>query len=148
MSLTTDPNCPEPDKGVAIHEVGHALAFADAGIPLISVEVLGDGGYTYVKDDPDPVTKGFMVGLMAGVTAETIWLQRETGLGRREALNIALESGNHSDIDAYETYNRTVRLYREDAISAAEKLLRREWRRLEELAEELYLTQHLSGARF
>lgn len=71
-----------PPAGIAIprlvlaaHEIGHLIAFQDAGIRVLysAIEDGGDTGGTYIDDPDGDQHHGYLVGLAAGSAAEKYW---------------------------------------------------------------------------
>lgn len=63
---------------LAAHEIGHYLAFREAGVPVLAVRMQKHGefdAFNLVGDPELDQNHGYMVALMAGVAGERYWCE-------------------------------------------------------------------------
>ncbi|MEV4599445.1 hypothetical protein AB0K15_18795 [Amycolatopsis sp. NPDC049253] len=126
---------------IAIHELGHAAVWSDAGLQIREVVHTGDSGHCDVVWDPDNLT-GYAVGCWGGFEAEDRWL-------RAHRAGHASRGNSSYDIGNFRHVNRGLdkRLSESRARSMARAAVGRHWRRIETLAPQLIRAGRLTGIR-
>jgi hypothetical protein len=64
-----------PKLIMAAHEVGHFIAFRDAGMPVrrVEIDLNGDTGFNRVDEPGDNQHHGFLIAVMGGAAGEKLW---------------------------------------------------------------------------
>lgn len=128
----TDPK----QLATAVHELGHAWAWKDAGLDVYKITTTGATGATGARYRSDAnrerMLRGYAVGCWAGFEAEDRWL-RENGYGTADLRGAAVDIENFHD---------TVRemegsLSERKARRLARSRVARRWRKIQKLAPKL-----------
>lgn len=126
---------------IAVHEIGHAAVWADAGLRVREVVHSGDDGFCNVDWDPENLA-GYAIGCWGGFEAEDRWL-RAHRRGRASRGNASHDIRNFRHV----TRNPDVRLSESKARSLARAAVGRHWRQIEALAPRLITAGRLTGIR-
>jgi hypothetical protein len=116
---------------IAVHELGHAWAWKDAGLDVYEIRFSGDDGVTGVRYDETDLY-AYAVGCWAGFEAEDKW-RRQHGHGNAKRRNASHDIGSFRD---------TVRelgggLSEGTARRLARARVTKRWRQIEALAPQL-----------
>lgn len=139
MSLFAPARNPEDPHQlrIAVHELGHAVAWRDGGLEVGRIKHGGDEGACRVRYYPKPdQLLAFAIGLWAGFEAEDRWLGA-TKRGRASRGN----SGH--DLRLFREAVRELRQHYGQSLSEAQarkqarKLVDRHWTRIERTAPDL-----------
>lgn len=124
---------------IAIHELGHAYAWLDAGFRVSRVVHNGDDGSCEVTWDPDNL-HGYAIGCWGGFEAEDRWLRQHHSGG-------ASRSHSSHDIRNFKHVARQLdkRLTEGKARALARRAVARHWRQIEHRAPELIRNGRLTG---
>jgi hypothetical protein len=158
MGLFTTPTPPAPDGAnldpmrlcCAAHELGHALVWQHAGLPVHKIRISGKGsgvsgfveiGRPRMKDATQ--ARLYQVGLMAGRAAGARWGERH---GVRQPGGAC--SADESAFRWFARHNECVRdLSRGQALAQATRLVRARWSHIQRLAPQLAAEGRISPAR-
>ncbi|OQO91962.1 hypothetical protein B1813_06675 [Saccharomonospora piscinae] len=133
FSTTRNPEDPHQLR-IAVHELGHAVAWQAGGLTVGRIKHTGDEGACRVTYYPEPdQLHAFAIGCWAGFEAEDRWM-RAAKRGRAKRTNSA------HDLDLYRTAVRELRreygtrLSESKARSQARTLVARRWALIERTA--------------
>jgi hypothetical protein len=136
----------------AAHEVGHALAFHHAGIPVRAMHIrpIRDGGWSggcdpAVRQIPIDQVPGWQVGLMAGEAAVYRFLRRHARNRHSQARDLA-EHGARHDLTEFRRTRGRGGLPLAEARAQAAALVERHSARIDQLTIRLASSQRLSGS--
>lgn len=126
---------------IAVHELGHAAVWADAGLTITEIVHKGDDGHCSVVWDPDNLV-GYAVGCWGGFEAEDRWLRHHhSGHASRGNAGHDIRRFRHvrNGLDA--------RLSESKARSLARAAVGRHWGPITALAPRLIAAGRLTGIR-
>lgn len=149
VAALDDPEQPAMQKRlrVAVHEIGHALAFTAAGFKVRVIEVYTahrghlfggcwlDHGLGELDDESfEAQSEGYMVAAMAGHAAEAQFARVYLGLDASAAYEVSRPAAAH-DYDTFHFYRRQwgLAITAAQAYQRAETFLRRHSTRLDDL---------------
>jgi hypothetical protein len=134
----------------AAHEIGHALAFHHAGIPVRAMHIRPSRGEGWsggcdpaVRQIPITQVSGWQIGLMAGEAAVYRFLRRHTTHRPSQARAIA-EAGARHDLTQFRRTRGGLTLTA--ARNQATALVERHSRRIDQLTLRLATAQRLPGS--
>ncbi|MDI5980112.1 hypothetical protein [Amycolatopsis magusensis] len=132
-----DPDDPH-QLAIAVHELGHAFAWSDHGLPVAYVKHSGSDGVAHlasVTGYSEAQMRAYAVGMWAGFEAEDRW---------RRAHNLSGASKSHSRADIANFHAEQarlaetgIRLSEGKARSLARQRIAARWSRIQTLAPEL-----------
>lgn len=125
---------------IAVHELGHALVWKDAGLRVKVVVFAGEDSYCNVEWDPKNLL-GYAVGCWGGLEAEARWFRNHRGSPRRGNSGHDIRNFHHV------TKGLDQSLSEGKARSIARKAVARQWRRIEVAAPRLVASGRLSGSQ-
>lgn len=139
-----------PPRGIAIptlimaaHEIGHYIAFREADISVLRVEIGpdGEGGFNSVEDPDFDQNRGYLVAVMAGAAGERLWCETFGQELPRHCRNGHSLSEDRPEFTAHKRKHRrdtTLRgLSERKAIREARIILRDNAKRFRNLTEQL-----------
>lgn len=126
---------------MAAHEIGHVLAFQDAGIPVYGCDVdlaSETGGNTEIEDPDADQHHGYLVGLTAGLAGQILWCEIYGQTLPDFVTNGWSASGDRALYKTHQRQHRDVRGMRwSKAQRLARGILRDDAKRFRKLTEQL-----------
>ncbi|WP_326567392.1 hypothetical protein VSH64_36990 [Amycolatopsis rhabdoformis] len=126
---------------IAVHELGHAAVWADAGLTITEIVHSGDDGHCSVEWDPNNLA-GYAIGCWGGFEAEDRWL-RHHRRGHASRGNAGYDIRNFRHV----SNGLDTRLSEGKARSLARAAVGRHWDRITTLAPRLITTGRLTTIR-